>query len=583
MTRKIELATERLIVRTPDEGDVHEVFALMSDPEIAASVGFRPMCTPSEAEGAIRKGVADEQMFVIEEKGASAHIVGVFEVAPHRTQTVSGERCDFNLCYFLRREARGKGYMTEVVEMMKDYLFTERKADSLTISVLPRNDASRRVALKNGFTYERLDRNCGISFMDELVDLEFYVLDREEYLNPGKKVVKEKVQTVEKQKWINEGGILYPIPGYATLLPSPGRGVFRIYEDPRTKRLGLEKIDDSFTFSFKIYDLDCEDVIARVIRTWTSDLFSGSGKNLGVIFNGLKGTGKTIAAKLLCNRMGLPAVVISRPMDGLLEFIQSLCFECVILIDEAEKTFSDDREVLLKMIDGVYNNARKLYVLTTNRLTVDENLLGRPGRIRYIKEFSNLPSSAINEVIDDNLRDKSLKEEVLKLVDTLEISTIDILKSIVDECNIMGEAPSCQMLNIPRAKFRIRIITFDDIEAGLHQEVRRLIISQLGPDESVEEWLMKTAMDNARDDAPDKKPRRNKDMIEEKYDCRISIQTQPSVSPVLYLGQSIRYGTVASEPDGFGFFTLENDWDGVDLCCMGTRMDRPSLYRGRLF
>ena len=88
--------------------------------------------------------------------------------------------------------------------------------------------------------------------------------------------------------------------------------------------------------------------------------------------------------------MGLPVIVISKPMDGMLEFIQSLCFESVILIDEAEKTFYDDREVLLKMIDGVYNSKRKLYILTTNKLTVDENLLGRPGRIRYIKEFNNL-------------------------------------------------------------------------------------------------------------------------------------------------------------------------------------------------
>ena len=82
------------------------------------------------------------------------------------------------------------------------------------------------------------------------------------------------------------------------------------------------------------------------------------------------------------------------------------------------------------MIDGVYNDMRKLYILTTNKLSIDENLLGRPGRIRYIKEFSNLSARAVNDVIDDNLKDVSLKEEVLKVVDSLEISTIDILKAI---------------------------------------------------------------------------------------------------------------------------------------------------------
>ncbi len=62
----------------------------------------------------------------------------------------------------------------------------------------------------------------------------------------------------------------------------------------------------------------------------------------------------------------------------MLEFIQSLCFEAIILIDEAEKTFDEEEDVLLKMIDGVYNSKRKLYILTTNELNIDENLLGRP-------------------------------------------------------------------------------------------------------------------------------------------------------------------------------------------------------------
>lgn len=208
---------------------------------------------------------------------------------------------------------------------------------------------------------------------------------------------------MEKQKWIKSNSILYPIPSHATLLPTPRNGVFRIYEDFQTKRLSLEEIDETFTFNFKIYDLKCEQLMQRIIKTWSSDLIIKSNKNLGVIFNGLKGTGKTIAAKLLSNRMGLPVIVISNPIEGMLEFIQSLCFECIILIDEAEKTFKEEQEILLKMIDGVYNNTRKLYLLTTNKLTIDENLLGQSGRIRYIKEFGNLSAKAVNEVLDDNL------------------------------------------------------------------------------------------------------------------------------------------------------------------------------------
>ena len=577
--RKIELATVRLIIRTPQERDVHDIFVLMSDLEIAAITGFRPMNTLSEAEGKIRREMDGGLMFCILEKNLPEKVLGVFEITPHKTNTVSGEKCNYEICYFLHKEARGKGYMTEVVKRMKRYLFDERMADSLTIAVLPRNDASRRVALKSGFTYEGLEKKCGMNYLDEVVDLEYYTLYKEEYLNPDEKIRKEKQTIASKQKWINDGGILYPIPGYASLLTSPGNGIFRIYEQPQTKRLGLEKIDDTFRFDFKIYDLDCEDIMSRIIKTWTSDLFRESNKNLGVIFNGIKGTGKTIAAKQLCNRIGLPVIVISKPVDGMLEFIQSLHFESIILIDEAEKTFREEQEVLLKMIDGVYNDMRKLYILTTNKLSIDENLLGRPGRIRYIKEFSNLSAKAVNDVIDDNLNDISLKDDVLKVVDSLEISTIDILKAIIDECNIMGSVPSDSTLNIPKAKYKIQIISFDNLELKFHRELQDYIINHLAADESVINWLQKVI----GTDGKGKKFKKNLDLIEEMYDCRVCIEWRPTSTLGVYIGKHLGCGIVNSKPDGYGFFTREADWDNsTELCCLCNDYNIPSLYRGNL-
>lgn len=578
-TGKIEIETDRLIIRTPEDKDVHDIFVLMSDREIAASTGFRPMNTLSEAEGKIRREMDGGLMFCISEKNLPEKVLGVFEVTPHKTNTVSGEKCNYEICYFLHKEARGKGYMTEVVKRMKRYLFDERMADSLTIAVLPRNDASRRVALKSGFTYEGLERKCGMNYLDEVVDLEYYTLYKEEYLNPDEKVRKEKLTIASKQKWINDGGILYPIPGYASLLTSPGNGIFRIYEQPQTKRLGLEKIDDTFRFDFKIYDLDCEDIMSKIIKTWTSDLFRESNKNLGVIFNGIKGTGKTIAAKQLCNRIGLPVIVISKPVDGMLEFIQSLHFESIILIDEAEKTFREEQEVLLKMIDGVYNDMRKLYILTTNKLSIDENLLGRPGRIRYIKEFSNLSAKAVNDVIDDNLNDISLKDDVLKVVDSLEISTIDILKAIIDECNIMGSVPSDSTLNIPKAKYKIQIISFDNLELKFHRELQDYIINHLAADESVINWLQKVI----GTDGKGKKFKKNLDLIEEMYDCRVCIEWRPTSTLGVYIGKHLGCGIVNSKPDGYGFFTREADWDNsTELCCLCNDYNIPSLYRGNL-
>ena len=90
MTPSIQLTTTRLTLRTPGEGDVAAVFALMSDAETARNVGFRPMAHKSEAEGKIRRAMAGQLMFVIEESGPSGGVVGVIEAAPHVANTTDG-------------------------------------------------------------------------------------------------------------------------------------------------------------------------------------------------------------------------------------------------------------------------------------------------------------------------------------------------------------------------------------------------------------------------------------------------------------------------------------------------------------
>ena len=112
--QKIGLDTDRLVIRTPDEKDAHDIFSLMSDLEIAAITGFRPMNSPSEAEGKIRREMDGGRMFCISEKSLPEKVLGVFEVTPHKTNTVSGEKCNYEICYFLHKEARGKGYMTKL-------------------------------------------------------------------------------------------------------------------------------------------------------------------------------------------------------------------------------------------------------------------------------------------------------------------------------------------------------------------------------------------------------------------------------------------------------------------------------------
>ena len=122
------------------------------------------------------------------------------------------------------------------------------------------------------------------------------------------------------QRWLNEGGIFYPIVGEIVLHDTPGPGVWQVYQSPNIndRRLGLVKIDDSFKFDYKIYNFGGQDMFEKIEAIWNSDLYTENNKNLGIIYNGTKGTGKTVSAKLLCNKLGLPVILVNHTYEGMI-------------------------------------------------------------------------------------------------------------------------------------------------------------------------------------------------------------------------------------------------------------------------
>ena len=256
-------------------------------------------------------------------------------------------------------------------------------------------------------------------------------------------------------------------------------------------------------------------------------------------------------------------------------------FECVVFIDEAEKTFKkgEDDDMLLRLIDGVYNQTRKLYILTTNQLTLNDNLLGRPGRIRYHFEFSNLLPKAIHDYLDDNLLPEyaNQRKSILEQVDLLEISTIDILKALVDEMNIHGQLPESLCLNIPTAKHSFEVLEFYCIsELDRYKEVKSFIDKNMKDSDtsSVSEWLHKAQKGN--------KKKTNEDLLDDKFES-VYITTITSGSSTLMRETSTSHGTLATEPNSDGYFLLRSRYEeSVHLCLLLRKKDSPSLYHGQL-
>ena len=244
----------------------------------------------------------------------------------------------------------------------------------------------------------------------------------------------KKLKEMNNKVWMNTGNSYSQIDPNFEVTQALPVGVYNL----ELTMFGwkLFKFADNFVFPYKLYSLENE-FVDHVLKTYENTI-----GNLGILLNGTKGTGKTVTAKILANRFNLPVIVLKSMGDrnqSMIEYLSSLNCDCVLFMDEFEKNFEEKDSTVLQIMDGVYNsNHRKIFLLTTNNMSINENLVGRPSRIRYVKHFGNLSMDTVNEYLDDALECTEAREEILEYVDSLTISTIDILKTIVNEVNIHG-------------------------------------------------------------------------------------------------------------------------------------------------
>lgn len=364
--------------------------------------------------------------------------------------------------------------------------------------------------------------------------------------------------------WLKNSRILKQVDSNIQVLDALPKRVYTLNFDPNRGEIFLEDFADKFHFDFKIYGLESK-LIKHIMRT-----YENTSNNLGILFNGVKGTGKTITAKLIANETNLPIILINSPYPGLADFISKINCPCVLFFDEFEKNFNTreghDLE-LLSIMDGVFNSPyRRVFILTTNKLYINENFIGRPSRIRYKKSFGNLPSEVVAEYLNDCLINKDRAPEILEFIDSLAISTIDILKCIVEEVNIH---------DCPVSDFR----QFINVEQAKYSYLAKIRAYNLDVESSVD--IFKS--DLARVGTKEKNDDGEEYILDEDdlsiYNKRINSTTAVDL---LQVGESFgSFGTIVEPLNEDGIIVTENDYyrHFIKMLNLDTK---PSLYKGGL-
>ncbi|MCK4841452.1 MAG: AAA family ATPase [Methylococcales bacterium] len=206
----------------------------------------------------------------------------------------------------------------------------------------------------------------------------------------------------------------------------------------------LEKATD-FIIPPKLYG-DITEKAERILST-----FKDRKQSTGILLSGEKGSGKTQLAKLVVKQANLPVILVNEPYTGTIfnQFISSIDEECIILFDEFEKVYADDKQqALLTLFDGI-TMVKKLFILTCNAdFKINQNLLNRPSRIYYHLSYKGLDENCIREFCQDTA--PNLTNKILIISKLFKAFNFDMLKTILEECLRYGTEPgdTLSFLNI---------------------------------------------------------------------------------------------------------------------------------------
>lgn len=231
-------------------------------------------------------------------------------------------------------------------------------------------------------------------------------------------------------------------------------GVWGIGYRSMTNAPFFYKMEDYKTSHGKIYG-KVQTIAKHVIDAFDTE----KDKNIGALFSGAKGLGKSLTIRLIVEHyMKTRPVIIVDRYTNILSSVLSDLKDCVIILDEFEKMFKNNndegmtpQESLLSVLDGTKSISHNLYLLSVNDVfKLDDNLISRPGRIRYHFKYENISDDVIREFCNDNLIKERAGDidDVIDAVKSCKVESLDIVQSIVNEMNIFKDNSVADIIKI---------------------------------------------------------------------------------------------------------------------------------------
>lgn len=175
------LESEKLILKKIEDVNSQEVYEIYSNDKVFEFCGIIPKHNIQTIINMIGHFERDYNKksrvkWGIFQKNANNKLVGIIEAMDFN------QKVDMvTIGYFLAQPYWGKRIASEAVSKLIEFLFEKVNVNRIQAEVMPANEVSKKVLLKNGFVKEGLLRQAALWSGKGIVDLEIYGVLKEEY------------------------------------------------------------------------------------------------------------------------------------------------------------------------------------------------------------------------------------------------------------------------------------------------------------------------------------------------------------------------------------------------------------------
>lgn len=234
---------------------------------------------------------------------------------------------------------------------------------------------------------------------------------------------------------ISFGNDYMVLDGDAKVMDNLPKGTFHVTFSPM-RGYGLERLESEFTIPETQHVFGRREGRVDMIE----DSYNDSERSVGVMLTGEKGIGKTLFSRMVATRMrkhDMPTIIVDGSSvgnaNGLANFLDTLPSNVVIMFDEYEKVFDEEKQnALLGLFDGT-SITKRMYIITANNTyKLNDYIKGRPGRFLFDIKFNFLNDKDVEEYLTYHLPELPKSElGFAKKLSTLYDLNYDMLNALV--------------------------------------------------------------------------------------------------------------------------------------------------------